>query len=68
MADIGIGDREADDLPLHVATCRERYRTLFKRLERIERILLMVAGGVGTLLLTVAAGVLIAVISRGLGP
>lgn len=68
MGDVRFSDREAEDLPLHVATCRERYRTLFKRLERIERILLMVAGGVGTLLLTVAAGVLIAVISKGLGP
>lgn len=57
---------EADTLPVHVAACAERYKTLFNRLNRIERILVAVAGGVFAMLATIAGGVLIELINRGL--
>jgi hypothetical protein len=44
---------ESVHLPVHVARCEERYRTLFRRLERIERIMLVVAAKVFVLLLAV---------------
>ncbi len=34
---------ESDSLPVHVAACEQRYKTLFHRLERIERISLGIA-------------------------
>ncbi|MHC4997335.1 MAG: hypothetical protein ACYTGQ_20090 [Planctomycetota bacterium] len=45
-----LQDREAEDLPTHVVACGERYRTLFRRLNRIERILVGTAAGVIALL------------------
>jgi len=33
------GTSESESLPVHVAACAERYKTLFNRLERIERLL-----------------------------
>ncbi len=32
-------DLEADSLPTHVVACSERYRGLWRRMSRIERIL-----------------------------
>lgn len=37
---------ESESLPVHVARCSERYKTLFRRLGRIEKILLGVAASV----------------------
>lgn len=58
---------EGTSLPVHVAACAERYKTLFNRMGRIERIMLVTAGGVFSLLLTVAGAVLVALITKGLG-
>lgn len=44
---------ESIHLPVHVARCEERYRSLFHRLERIERIMLLVAAKVFLLLIAV---------------
>ena len=57
---------EAQSLPIHVAACAERYRTLFQRMGRIESVLLWIAAGVGTLCFTVIGGVLIALINKGI--
>lgn len=61
------GRSEAESLPVHVAACAERYRTLFNRLERIEGLLIKFVLGVGALFVTVAAGVLVTTINKGLG-
>ncbi len=37
-------DMEANDLSTHVVACAERYKMLFERVARIERILLGFAG------------------------
>lgn len=44
---------EAEDLAVHVAHCEERYKTLFRRLERIEKWQAVVAFGVYSLLIAV---------------
>ena len=44
---------EHESLPAHVTACAERYKTLFNRLNRIERIQLVVAGKVFLILLAV---------------
>ena len=62
-----MSERESESLPVHVQACAERYKTLFNRMSRIETILLGVAAGVGTLLLTVVGAVLIAALNKGLG-
>jgi hypothetical protein len=38
--------KEGEDLETHVLMCGERYRTLFNRLTRIERVMMAVAGGI----------------------
>lgn len=58
-------DHEAESLPVHVAACAERYKTLFNRLReidnrltRIEKILLGATGLVLTTLFGVIATLL----------
>lgn len=43
---------ESESLPVHVAACAERYKTLFNRLSRIEWILIATAGALITGLFT----------------
>lgn len=43
---IHIDDREAEDLPTHVLLCGERYRTLFNKLNRVEKIIIALGGGI----------------------
>ena len=64
MTNSALQDREAEDLPTHVVACSERYKTLFHRLNRIERIQLVVAGKVLLILLAVI-GYLINLAMRG---
>lgn len=45
---------EGADLRAHVAACSERYKTIFNRLARIERIMLGTAAGVIGLLVKIA--------------
>lgn len=45
---------EAESLPVHVAACAERYKTLFNRLERIEKLLI----GMTAMLLTMLTGII----------
>lgn len=58
---------EATSLPVHVAACAERYRSLFNRMGRIERILIVAVGAVLSLVLTIFGVVIIALVNRSLG-
>ena len=37
-------EEESGDLRVHVAACRERYKTLFYGMRRIEALMLLIAG------------------------
>ena len=49
---------EADNLPMHVAACAERYKSIFGRLKRIEYAvwsgLLILVGGLGATVMWLA--------------
>lgn len=66
-SDTTFHESEAKSLPVHVGKCEERYRTLFNRLGRIEKLLIGIAGAIGLSALTIITGVLIPMINRGIG-
>lgn len=65
--EMSMHDREAKDLPVHVAACHERYLSLFNRLGSVERKLSRIELGIWGVLTAVLSGLFVAIFRQGLG-
>lgn len=57
---MAVRDAETRSLDVHVAACAERYRTLFNRIKRIEKIIWIAVVGLIANLAVVIGGLLVA--------